>query len=174
MGVARQRVYANTRLIAIQAFEWMGGHVRVLVVQMLFLSVITNCVWAQDASDPGTAASIRALEKQWTVGQSRNDNRALDLIFDNALVYVEYGRLVTKGEYLARIKSVSPEVDQIAMEPMTVRTFGTTAVVVGSYVEKQRDQEKRTIQRWKFVDTWVYKKNGWVLVAAAAAPVSNE
>ena len=148
---------------------------RVLVLQMLFLSVIANCIWAQDASDPGTAASIRALEKQWTVGQSRNDNRALDLIFDNALVYVEYGRLVTKGEYLGRIKSVSPDVDQIAMESMTIRTFGTTAVVVGSYVEKQRDQEKkRTIQRWKFVDTWVYKKNGWVLVAAAAAPVSNE
>src|SRR3954469_11259628 len=104
MGVARQRVYANTRLTAIQAFEWMGGHVRVLVAQMLFLSVIANCVWAQDASDPGTAASVRALEKQWTVGQSRNDNGALDLIFDNALVYVEYGRLVTKREEIKREK----------------------------------------------------------------------
>jgi hypothetical protein len=108
------------------------------------------------------------------VGQSRNDNRALDLIFDNALVYVEYGRLITKGEYLARIKSLSPEVDQIAMETMRVTTFGTTAIVVGSYVEKQRGREKRKIQRWKFVDTWVYKTNGWVLVAAAAAPVSNQ
>jgi len=148
--------------------------VRVLVVQMVLLSASANCLWAQDACDPGAAASIRALEKQWTVGQSRNDSRALDLIFDNALVYVEYGRLVTKGEYLARIKSVSQEVDQITLEPMTVRTFGTSAIVVGTYVEKQRDREKRRIQRWKFVDTWVYKKNGWVLVAAAAAPVSNE
>ena len=174
MGVARQRLYAHTRLIAIHASGWMGGRVRMLVVQMLFLSVIANCIWAQDASDPGTAASIRALEKQWTVGQSRNDNRALDLIFDNALVYVEYGRLVTKGEYLARIKSVAPEADQIVMEPMIVRTFGATAIVVGSYVERQRAPEKRTIQRWKFVDTWVYKKNGWVLVAAAAARVSNQ
>jgi hypothetical protein len=144
-----------------------------LVLEMVLLSVTANCVWAQDAADPGTAASIRALEKQWTVGQSRNDNRALDLIFDNALVYVEYGRLISKGEYLARIKSVSPEIDQIAMESMTVRTFGTTAIVVGTYVEKQRDHEKRTIQRWKFLDTWGYQKNSWVLVAAAAAPVSN-
>jgi len=29
------------------------------------------------------------------------------------------------------------------------------------------------MQQWRFVDTWVYKKKGWVLVAAAAAPVAK-
>ena len=43
-------------------------------------------------------------EHQWVDGRSWNDNRALDLIFDNAVVYVEYGQLVTKGDYLARIR----------------------------------------------------------------------
>jgi len=28
-------------------------------------------------------------------------------------------------------------------------------------------------QRWRFIDTWVYKEGRWMLVAAAAAPVSR-
>jgi ketosteroid isomerase-like protein len=125
---------------------------------------------AQEAHDSGTAAAIRALEKQWTVGQARNDSRALDLIFDDALVYVEYGQLVSKGEYLSRIREQAPGTDQITMEAMSVRISGKTAIVVGSYVERQTTR-RHSIQRWRFVDTWIYKRNGWVLVAAGAAPV---
>ena len=140
---------------------------------LIAVSILSLAAWGQELSDPGTAAVIRALEKQWTVGQARNDNRTLDMIFDNALVYVEYGRLVSKGEYLSRIKAQPTNLDQISMEPMTVRTFGNTAIVVGSYSESHIDRGKRTLQQWKFVDTWVYKKKGWVLVAAAAAPVAK-
>ena len=125
---------------------------------LIAVSVLSVAAWGQASSDPGTAAAIRALEKQWTVGQARNDNRALDMIFDNALIYVEYGRLVSKGEYLARIKAQATNLYQISMEPMTVRTFGNTTIVLGSYTESHIDRGARTLQQWKFVDTWVYKQ----------------
>jgi hypothetical protein len=95
------------------------------------------------------------------------------MIFDNALVYVEYGRLVSKGEYLSRIKKAGPQLNPIAMEAITVRALGNTAVVVGTYREKELKSRPREVRRWRFIDTWVYKKNGWVLVAAAAAPLSK-
>ena len=140
---------------------------------LIAVSILSVAAWGQASTEPGTAAVIRALEKQWMVGQARNDSRALDMIFDNALVYVEYGRLVSKGEYLSRIKAQPTNLDQISMEPMTVRTFGSTAIVVGSYSESRIERGKRTLQQWQFVDTWVYKQKGWVLVAAAAAPVAK-
>ena len=56
---------------------------------------------------------------------------------------------------------------------MTVRQFGDTAIVVGTYRERQSKGGQREVKRWRFVDTWVRKKNGWVLVAAAAAPISK-
>jgi hypothetical protein len=127
----------------------------------------------QQMAEGGTAAGIRALEQAWTVGQSRHDSHALNLIFDNALVYVEYGKLVTKGEYLSRIKHESSQLDQIVMGPMTVRTFGGTAIVVGTYSEKRGRDKGLELKRWRFIDTWVYKKGGWVLVAASAVPVSK-
>jgi hypothetical protein len=102
------------------------------------------------------------------VGQWRNDNRALHLIFDNALVYMEYRKLITKGEYLSRIRQSGPQLNQVVMEPMTVRAFGNTAIVVGTYREIEKGGRPK-LQRWRFNATWVYEKKGWVLVAAAAA-----
>src|SRR5579864_207161 len=145
-------------------------------VKPIILLFISLCAFlplsaSQEVTQEGTATTIRALEREWTVGQSRNDNRALDLLFDNAVVYVEYGRLMSKGEYLSRIRQYVPELDQIEMGPMTVRVFGSTAIVVGTYVEKQVQSSRRQVKRWQFIDTWVYKKNGWVLVSAGASPV---
>lgn len=124
---------------------------------------------AQGPSNAETA--IRALEKQWTYAQAHNDNRALDLIFDSDLVYVEYGRLVSKGEYLARIRRQVPSSDEVVMDPIAVHTFENTAIVIGGYREKKFQSNQHHIMRWRFIDTWVYKKNGWVLVAAAATPL---
>lgn len=143
-----------------------------ILLLMLFCALGAETA-AQDDTDAGTVAAIRALEQEWTVGQSRNDNRALDLIFDNSVVYVEYGTLVSKADYLSRIKRNAPELDQIVMGPMNVRLFGSTAIVVGAYLEKQRYGSRDQVKRWRFIDTWVYKKSGWVLVAAGASPISK-
>jgi hypothetical protein len=136
-------------------------------------AVLSVPVWGQQSNE-GTATAIRALEHEWADGQSHNDNRVLDLIFDNALVYVEYGRLVSKGDYLARIKREDASLSQIVLESVTVRTFGNTAIAVGAYRERQMKPGRSTVMHWRFVDTWVYKKNAWVLVAAAASLVSSK
>lgn len=130
-------------------------------------------VLAQQSPEGNATPVILALEHDWVEGQSRNDNLALDLIFDNALVYIEYGRLVTKSEYLSRVRTTGPHPSQIVMEAMTVHTFGGTAIVVGTYREKSADDGKTLLRRWRFIDTWVNKNGRWILVAAAAAPLSK-
>lgn len=141
---------------------------------LVLVAVTALLVPGQEPTEGGTATVIRALEHEWVQGQTRNDNRALDMIFDNALVYVEYGRLVTKGEYLSRIRQAGPQVSQIVTEAMIVRTVGKTSIVVGTYREKERKARQSSVKRWRYIDTWVYKKNTWVLVAAAAAPISGK
>ncbi|HZQ95806.1 MAG TPA: nuclear transport factor 2 family protein [Candidatus Sulfotelmatobacter sp.] len=140
---------------------------------MLLVMALDIAAPAQDMADPGTVAVIRELEKQWTTGHASNDNRSLALIFDNALVYLEYGHLVSKGEYLSRIKTQASSLDRITMESSDVRLRGRTALVVGIYRETQVRSGKSTVRRWRFVDTWVYKTSGWVLIAAGAAPIEN-
>ncbi|HSY92966.1 MAG TPA: nuclear transport factor 2 family protein [Candidatus Binatus sp.] len=129
--------------------------------------------FCQENDQSGTASAIRALEREWVVAQSRNDSRALDMIFDHSLVYIEYGRLVTKGDYLSRIKRTSPQLSQIVMEPVTVRAFGSTAIAIGSYRESSVRGGRVRVKRWRFLDTWVYKKGSWMLVASGAAPLTE-
>jgi hypothetical protein len=56
---------------------------------------------------------------------------------------------------------------------MTVRTVENTAIVVGTYRESNVKDGKSSSTRWRFVDTWVKRQGSWMLVAAAAAPVSK-
>jgi len=113
------------------------------------------------------------LEHQSVEAQSHNDDRALSLILDSEVVYVEYGRLVTKADYLLRIKHQDPSANEVVMEPMIVRVFGNTAIVTGSYRETQRQGGMRKFKRWRFVDTWAYKEHSWVLIGAGSAPVHD-
>jgi hypothetical protein len=159
-----------TRLLLTRA--WKANLARIAAGCCILVCAASLSARGQELAAGGTAAGIRALESAWTVGQSRSDSGALDLIFDSALVYVEYGKLISKGEYLSRIKHESPQQDQIVMGPMTVRTFATTAIVVGTYSETKAEKGSVELKRWRFIDTWVYKKDGWVLVAAAAVPLS--
>lgn len=128
---------------------------------------------AQEAGESDAAKAVRTLEGDRVKAQSRNDNQALDLIFDNALVYIENGELVTKGDYLLRLKSAKLQPQQIVPEAMTVRTVEDTAIVVGTYRETDVKDGKSSSKRWRFVDTWVKTKGSWMLVAAAAVPVSK-
>src|SRR6202140_3128059 len=88
---------------------------------------------AQESGDSDPAMAVRALGGERVKAQSRNDNHALDLIFDNALVYIEYGEVMTKGDYLSRVKSTKPHLQQIVLGAMTVRSVENTAIVVGTY-----------------------------------------
>ena len=116
-----------------------------------------------------TAPSILVLEHAWFDRESRNDNRALDRIFDNDLVYVEDGKTMTKAEYLLRLKLATPHPYQVVLEATAVRTFGSTAIVVGTYREKSLKDGKTSPRRWRFVDTWVNKEGNWMLVAAGSS-----
>jgi Domain of unknown function (DUF4440) len=128
---------------------------------------------AQEAGDSNAATAVRALESERVKAQSRNNNDALDLIYDNALVYIESGKVMTKGDYLSRVKSAKPQLQQIALEAMTVRTVENTAIVVGTYRQTDVKDGTSSLKRWRFVDTWVNINGSWMLVAAAAVPLSK-
>ncbi|HKV79077.1 MAG TPA: nuclear transport factor 2 family protein [Candidatus Sulfotelmatobacter sp.] len=140
---------------------------------LILLCTCTASWLSAQQTDAAASGAIRALEHEWVEAQSHNDNRALNLILDNNVVYVEYGRLVTKADYLLRIKHQDASTDEVVMEPITVRVFGNTAIVTGSYRETQRQGGIRKFTRWRFVDTWAYKEHSWVLIAAGSAPIHD-
>lgn len=144
---------------------------RTRCVLLILACAISRAAPVQESSGEEAAVTIRALEHAWFAAQSHNDNRALNQIFDNALVYIEYGRILSKSEYLAKVRTEDSHRQQVVMEPMTIRVFGTTAIAAGTYRERSIKNGKPLVRRWRFVDTWIYKQGAWKLVAAGSAPI---
>jgi hypothetical protein len=127
---------------------------------------------AQDAGVAGARSNILALEHAWDQAQERGDGKALASIFDNGLIFVDYdGKLLTKVEYMARVKSNATHMQQIVAEQMNVQMFGDTAIVVGTYRVKGVENTIPFIRRGRFTDTWVLMGGHWICVAAATTPI---
>jgi ketosteroid isomerase-like protein len=145
--------------------------VRVCALLLICASLF---VAAQNYGDSAVRSNILALEYAWDQAQERGDVKALSAIFDNALVFVDYdGKILTKTEYLARVKSDSSYLQQIVTESMSVQVFGNTAIVVGTYRAKGVEDGKPYLRRRRFVDTWMLMGEHWVCVAAEATPIPH-
>ena len=127
---------------------------------------------AQNADDSGARSNILALEYAWDQAQERGDIKALSAIFNDSLAFVDFdGKIVTKTEYLPRVKSDASHVQQVVTESMDVQVIGNTAMVVGTYRVKGIEGGKPHLRRRRFIDTWILMQQHWICIAAEATPI---
>lgn len=149
--------------------RFRGWMKTIAIVLAIICSTTAMIPGQQINSDSGLAAKVRNVEYSRFEAQRRKDNLALDALFDNALVLVEpNGAQLTKADYLASLRKPSLSVVEIVPESMTVRTRGTTAVVVGIYHERGVKDGRAYALRARFMDTWVFKNGKWLCIAATA------
>ncbi len=130
--------------------------------------------FASAQAEPGTdvQTKIIALEKAWNQAYKMGDRKALDGILDDQVVLVnDDGSVQTKAEFLASIKAVNSQEQQVAPESMSVRVFGNTAISSGVFRARGVEGGKPYVRRERFVDTWIFKNGKWVCVATNATPV---
>jgi hypothetical protein len=136
----------------------------------ILVGSVPAVLWAQDPDHSATRTRILALEHAWNQAEAFKDLKALDALFDNDLVYVDFdGTLMTKASFLAHVKSA--HLEQVVTESMTVQIFNTTAIVSGAYRSNEFANGKRLQRRGRFIDTWVYKDSTWLCIAAEATPI---
>lgn len=142
---------------------------RMIASLLLAICSTATCTVAQSSGDPTTM--VLALEHAWNQAEERKDTKALDAIFDNALVYVDDdGSIRTKADFLAHVKSSSQPQQEIT-ESMTARMFGSTVIASGIYIIKAVRNGKPSLRRGRFVDTWVFEDGRWLCVASQATPI---
>ena len=125
---------------------------------------------AQESEDGGARSRILALEHAWNQAEAFKDLKALDALFDSALIYVDDdGTLMNKSDFLAHVKS--EHVQQVITQSMLVRVLGDMAIVTGTYQSNEFKNGKSVIRRGRFVDAWILRGVTWVCVAAQATPI---
>ena len=129
-------------------------------------------VAAQDHTHADAQSNILAPEHAWDQAQEPGDIKALCALFDDSLVFVDCdGKILTKAQYLDRVKMDSSHLQEIVAESMNVQMLGNTAIVVGTYRAKGVENGKPYLRRRRFVDIWMLQGALWICVAAEATPV---
>lgn len=147
---------------------------RSFCLMILMYGLAANIPAQDSANDSATQSKVLALESAWNMAEERGDTRALDMIFDNAMIYIdEDGTLLTKTQFLARLRGSGPHVQSLVTQTIGVRVYGEMAVVAGSYRAKGIKQGKPQQWEGRFIDTWVLKRGAWVCVVAQSTPVGH-
>ena len=125
-------------------------------------------VYSQSSAE--AESKVLALERLWGQAAQLRDIKALESIFDDAMVYVHIdGRLMTKNEVLADTASVSAV--QIIVESSFARSHGNTVIVTGVLHLRGSNGEKPYEQYGRYVDTWVGRDGRWVCVSSLTTEI---
>jgi ketosteroid isomerase-like protein len=126
----------------------------------------------QDRTGRDAESRLLAVENVWNQAEAKGDIRALNMIFDDYLIYVdEDGQLLTKREFLAKAKAESAHPQSLTTQAMSAQVYGDTAVVTGTYRIEQTKGDKHIQRKGRFTDTWVRTNSTWVCVAAQSTPI---
>ena len=142
------------------------------VLLVLFFAVLSI---AQDSSkSSGEEGRLRALESAWNHAEQSKDAAALNQLLAESLVYVDYdGTLLNKKEFLQSTLHNDIEQEQINNDGMSVRVYGTAAVVTGVYRDKGIEKGKAFSRRGRFTDTWVNQNGAWQCVASQSTLIAH-
>lgn len=114
----------------------------------------------------GQEADIRAAEQTWSKAILAKDTSTLQNLLADGLIYAHSTGIVdTKSSYLAKIAGGGLKYEKVEFESMTVKPYGTTAVMFAHMHIRGINQNGPFDDRMLMTHVW--RKNGknWQLVA---------
>jgi hypothetical protein len=149
----------------------------ITVLAGLLLSVATR---AQKDSfkakpDAKTEAELRQLERDRLNAHDNNDVAAMERILaEDFFSAAPNGKIFDKKQAVALLKPGQARDENVWQytEDTAVRIYGNTAILTGTYYQKQRqgDQEQ-TLVRARYTDTYVKRKGRWQIAASHVSPL---
>jgi ketosteroid isomerase-like protein len=97
----------------------------------------------------------------------KRDRALFEKLLDKKFVYTENDKTMQRDDVLRDVVSSSDTVTAARNEDMEVHQFGgSTAAVTGWLIVEGRSKGTPFTHRYRFTDTWVKRKAGWLIVAA--------
>lgn len=111
--------------------------------------------------------TLMQVERDWGSAEIKKDYAAVDKILADDWVGIDYdGTIIAKAQAMADLRSGSSTLSSEELGPMTVRVFGSTAVVTGSDTEKSTDRGKDSSGKYVWTDVFVFRNGRWQAVAS--------
>jgi ketosteroid isomerase-like protein len=113
---------------------------------------------------------VRKLLRDFAAAMSKNDISALEKIWADDFTFVSHdGEVLTKAQLLDLLKSGTEKFESVALDDITIRTYGSTAVVTARAMQKAK-LEGKDHSGTSFVSIVLVKNKGrWRMVLAQLA-----
>jgi len=143
---------------------------------ILLLTACVSLVFAQDkmapAKAPGTADSVKQLERDWLAAEKAGDaDKLSQIIADDWIALGPDGSTINKQTFIADYKSGKSKVESFEIGPMTVKVMGNVAVVQGSDTEKSKTEGKDSSGKYVWMDVFEKRDGKWQAVRSQNAMV---
>jgi ketosteroid isomerase-like protein len=118
---------------------------------------------------------VRQLEHEWVNAFIQGDTETLDRILAEDFIFTDpEGRLLTKAEWLADLKSGELNFESIHLDNLQVRMYGDAAVANGRVTVKAQSKEGGFNGQYCYTDMYVKRNGQWQAVAEQATQLSQQ
>lgn len=140
----------------------------------LFLLLMVSLPAApRNAPREQAETTVLALENAWNQAVRLRESAALQQLLVDGMIYIDYdGRVMSKGQYLAQVRSPLLHPEHVVSESMHAHAYANSVIVTGVYSEKGKKNHVPYVLRERFIDTWVLLKGVWVCVSSQSTPVA--
>jgi len=124
-------------------------------------------------TQPPEVKQFQGLEDQWSIAAVNDDQYKLEYLLSPLYVDISAsGEVTTRNQQIAQLfDKGGPQLVSMEQRVVTVRTFGDTAVVSGTYIVKWRNNGKTSEERGIFTHIYARNRDHWACVNAQRTAV---
>jgi len=138
------------------------------------LPAIALLSFGQATPEVSVEQTLMQLERDWSQASLKKDIDTLNKIMADDWVNIDFqGKVVTKAQTIASLKSVLPATQAAGLGEMKVRVFGDSAIVTGSDTGKSGSKGKEVIEKYLWTDVFVRRNGRWQAVASQSTKVAR-
>ena len=128
---------------------------------------------APGQTKPPAVQEFQGLEDQWSIADVHADQYKLEYLLSPLYVDISStGEVTTRNQQIAELfQKGGPELVSMEQRAVSVRTFGDTAVVSGTYIVKWKNNGKITEERGIFTHVYARDRDHWACVNAQRTAV---
>lgn len=150
-----------------------------IAVTMSVLGGSAGTLYAQQAQSvvpgqpqPPEVKEFQGYEDQWSNAVVKDDQYTLEFLLSPVFINISStGDVTTRNQQIARLFDKGEEPVSLEQRVISVRTFGDTAVVSGTYIAKSRTHGAVREERGIFTHVYNRARNHWACVNAQRTAV---
>ncbi|HEX4065558.1 MAG TPA: nuclear transport factor 2 family protein [Acidobacteriaceae bacterium] len=126
----------------------------------------------QGQPQPPEIKQFQALEDQWSTAVVKNDQYTLEYLLSPVMIDIaSSGDVTTRNQQIAMLFTRDEDPVSLEQRVVSVRTFGDTAIVSGTYVVKFRTNNGNREERGIFTHVYNRMHDHWACVNAQRTAV---